>query len=166
MSIQKKYQIVCISDSMFLCIIIYIYIWGRAVRQGGTEDQCRGYSRNGLPPVPVSRNLFGGGVQATDDGTRDFLPGDSACLGTLCGVQGGDGLRVAVGPSIDASWEGNGWETALGNHVPRWGAMHIQAGLTNRRWITELPRWGVSGTGGDSDDNVGSFLTQTWRGGD
>ena len=76
---------------------------GRDVRQGGFEDQRWRYSRNGLPPVPGRRNTGGSGVRATDYGCAVFVLGDTACTGTLHGVQGGDGARVAGSPSTDSA---------------------------------------------------------------
>ena len=35
---------------------------GRFVQQGGPEYQCQEDSQNGLPPVPGSENVVGGGV--------------------------------------------------------------------------------------------------------
>ena len=52
--------------------------------------------------MPGSGNTIGGGVRAIDDGRGDFLPVETACLGTVRGVQGGDGARFDGSPSIDA----------------------------------------------------------------
>ena len=77
---------------------------GRAVRQGGLEDQCWEDSWNGLPPVPGGGNAFGGGIRETDDGSRYFLPGEAEGSGTLHRVRIGDGAQVAVGTHADAAW--------------------------------------------------------------
>ena len=53
-----------------------------------------------------------------DDRSGAFLPGETARSGTVRRVRGGDGARFTGGPYPDASWEGNGWETELGNHAP------------------------------------------------
>ena len=39
---------------------------------------------------------------ATDDGRGAFLPGKTACPGTMLGVQEVDGVRVVGSPSIEA----------------------------------------------------------------
>ena len=51
--------------------------------------------------------------------------------------------------TTDASLEGNGWETELGNYGPRRGAMYLQDSLLNFWGTTELPRQGVSMTVSD-----------------
>ena len=55
------------------------------------------------------RNTVGGGVRATDDGSKAFLPREAAGLGKVHGVWGGDGDRVDGIPFTDAAWEGNRW---------------------------------------------------------
>ena len=79
-------------------------------------------------------------------------------MGKVHGVRGGDGAQVAGGPSIDASWEGSGCETALGNHGPWRVDTYLQYGIPDHQGTAELPRQGVSGTGNDQDGNAGSFL--------
>ena len=106
---------------------------GRAVQQGGPEDQLREDSRNGLRPVPGGRNAVGGSIREKDDGSGAFLLGEAEGSGTVHGVQGVDGARVAGGPSTDAAWEGSWWETELGNHGPRQEATYLQDGLTDLR---------------------------------
>ena len=103
----------------------------RAVRQGGHEYQLQEDSQNGLPPIPGGGNTARGGVKEKDDGSRAFLPVEAAGVGTVHGVRGGDGARVAGGPSIEAAWEGSRWETELGNHGPRKGDKYLQDGLPN-----------------------------------
>ena len=56
---------------------------GRAVLQGGPEDQRQKDSCNGMPPVPGGRNAVRGGTQATDDGSNAFLPVEAAGSGTV-----------------------------------------------------------------------------------
>ena len=85
-------------------------------------------------------NTVSGGIWEMYDGSGAFLPVEAECLVTLRGVQVGYGARVAGSPLTDAAWEVNGWDTELGNHAPRRGAMYLQAGLTNRRGTMELPR--------------------------
>ena len=128
--------------------------------QYGPEYQRWEDSQNGLPPVPVGGNEFcgnsvRGGVRAINDRIRSFLPGETACSGTVHGVRGGDGDRVSGIPYIDTSWEGNGLEMALGKHSPQRGAMYLQDGLPNHWGTAELPYRGVSGTGGNVDRAVG-----------
>ena len=65
------------------------------------------------------------GVQATDDGRGDFIPGETACTGTVNAVRGVDGARVDVSPSTDAALEVNKREAALGNNVPWQRTIHI-----------------------------------------
>ena len=77
---------------------------GRAVRQGGPEDQHREEIRDGLPPVPGVGNAVGDSVRATDDGSRAFLLGWAECSGSVRGVRGGYGAQVSVSPSTDAVW--------------------------------------------------------------
>ena len=113
---------------------------GMAVKQVGLEDQRQEYSWNGLPPMPGGRNAVEGGIRETDDGSGSFLPGEEAGLGTVQGVQGGDGTRVAGGPYADTEWEGSGWETSLGNHALQREATYLNDGLPNLRGNTELPR--------------------------
>ena len=128
---------------------------GRAVQQGGPEYQHREYSRNGLPPVPGGGNEVRGGERETGDGSGAFLQGEKAGLGTVNVVWGVDGSRVAGGPYVDASWEGSGWEMALGNHASRQVAMNLQDSLTDHQVTAELPCRGVSGTGGNEDGGAG-----------
>ena len=130
----------------------------RAVRQGGPENKNREDSRNGIPSVPGSRNAFGGSVRETDDRSGDFLLGEAEGSGTVHGVWGGDGSWVSGSPSVDASWEGSGWDMALGNHGPQRGETYLQDFLTDLRGTTELTRRGVSRTGGEEDGNVDPFL--------
>ena len=137
---------------------------GRDVRQVGPEGKRGEDSRNGLMPMPGGGNEFGGGVRYKNDGNGDFLQGEAEGLGTVYGVQKGDGARVAGGPSIDAEWEGNGWETELGNHGPQRGSTYLQDGFPNRRGTSELPRQGVTGTVSDKNDNAGSFIPLSWTG--
>ena len=111
---------------------------GRDVKHSGPRYQHQEDSRNGLPPVPGGRNAVGGGTQETDDGSRAFLTGEAACLGTVCGVQGGYGAWFTGSPSTDAAWEGNRWETELVNYGPWKGDTYLQAGLPNRRGTAEL----------------------------
>ena len=105
---------------------------GRDVRQGGPDNQHQEDSRNSLLPMTGGKNAVGGGVRETDDGSGAFLPGETAVSGTVHGVRVRDGAWVVGGPSADAAWEGIGWETALGNHVLKWGATYLQDGLPNR----------------------------------
>ena len=65
------------------------------------------------------------GVQATDDGRGDFIPGEKACTGTVNAVRGLYGARVDVSPSTDAALEVNKREAALGNNVPWQRTIHI-----------------------------------------
>ena len=111
---------------------------GRDIQQGGPEYQRRKDSRNGLPPVPGSGNAVGGGIWAADDRSRAFLTGEATCLGAVHIVRGVDGAWFSGSPSTDTEWEGNGWETALGDHAPRRGATYLQGFLTNRRGTMEL----------------------------
>ena len=74
-----------------------------------------------------------------DDGVKVFLLGEAACMGRVHIVWGGDGARVAGSPYTDAAWEGNRWETKLGNHVHWWGDMYLQDGLPNRRGPRNCP---------------------------
>ena len=92
-----------------------------------------------MPPMPGDRNAVGGGVRNTGDGRGDFLTGDAVGLGTVHGVQGGDGDWVAGGPYEDAAWEGSGWETALRKLIPRWGVTYLQDGIPDRRGTAEVP---------------------------
>ena len=107
--------------------------------KGGPEDQRQEDSQNGLPPSPVGGNAVRGSVRATYDSRRDFLPGEALCLGTVHGVQGGDGAYVAGSPSTDTAWEGNRSDMALVNHAPRQGAMYLQDVITNLWGTTEFP---------------------------
>ena len=109
--------------------------------------------------MPGGGNAVGGGVQETYDGSGAFLLGEVVVLGKVHGVWGGYGARVSGGPYSDAAWECSGWETALGKHSPWWGSTYLQDEFSNRWGTAELPRRGVSGTGGDGDDDVGSFLS-------
>ena len=102
---------------------------GRSVQRVGPEYQRQGDSRNGLPPVPGDRNAVGGSIQETYDGSGAFLTGEAEGSGTLNGVRGRDGAQVSDGPRAGAAWEGIGWETALGNHGPEWGATYLHNGL-------------------------------------
>ena len=97
-------------------------------------------------------------------GIRDLLLVESACPGTVHRVRGGDGARGHGSPYIDAEWEGNMQETELENHGPRWGYMHLQDGFSNRHGTLELTRLGVSGTGGNTDGNTGSFFSPEYPG--
>ena len=97
----------------------------RDVRQVEYEYQRWEDSRNDLPPVPGGRNTVGCGVRAADDGRRAFIPGETACMGTVHVVRGGHDNRVSGILSTDAAWEGNGQEVVLGNQVPRQRDMHL-----------------------------------------
>ena len=76
---------------------------GKAVRQGGPEDQHQEDSRNGLLPMPGGRNAVGAGVRDTDDRSRAFLTVEVESLGTVHGVRGVDGYWVAGGLSLDSA---------------------------------------------------------------
>ena len=107
--------------------------------QGGPEDERQEDSYNGLPPVPVGSKAVGGGAMATGESSRAFLPVEVLWSGTVHGVRGGDGARLAGIPSTDTAWEGNGSDTALGKHIPQRGAMYLQDGLTNLWGTAEFP---------------------------
>ena len=132
--------------------------------QGGPEDQCQGDSNNGLPPMPVGRNAVGGSVREKYEGSKAILTGDASCSDTVHGVQGGDGARVAGIPPTYTAWEGNGSETALGNHSPRQVSMYLHTGLPNHLGTAEFPYRGVSGTGSHANDNAGSFISPAYMG--
>ena len=72
---------------------------GGAVRQGGSGDQRREDSRNGLPPVTGGRNAVVDGVWAPGGGSRSLPPGEAVCPGIVHEVLVGDGARVAGSPS-------------------------------------------------------------------
>ena len=112
--------------------------------------------------MPVGDNAVRGGVRATYDRSRDFLPVEAAYLGTVHGVWGGYGARVAGSPPTEKSWEGKGSEMALRNHGPWLGAMYLQDGLPNLWGTAQFTYRGVSGTGGDADGDVGSFLSPAY----
>ena len=68
---------------------------------GRTEYQYQEDSRNGMLPIPGGGNAVGDSVQATDYGSGEFLLEEAAGLGTVQGVQGGDGARVDGIPPSD-----------------------------------------------------------------
>ena len=53
---------------------------GRAVWQGGPEDQRREYGQNGLPTMSGGGNTVRGRVQEKDDVSGDFLPVEAEFL--------------------------------------------------------------------------------------
>ena len=128
---------------------------GRAVRQGGSKEKLREDSWNGMPPIPDGGNIVGGGARATNDGCRAFIPRETACPSKVHRVRGGDGARVAGSSSKDVAREGNGQVTTLRNHTPQRRSMYLQDGFPNRQGTKELPRQGVSGTGGNTDVDAG-----------
>ena len=48
--------------------------------------------------------MVGGGIQSIDDMRLALLPVEKACLGTLHGVQGGDGARFDGIPYTYTAW--------------------------------------------------------------
>ena len=85
-------------------------------------------------------NAVEGDIWETDDRGRAFLPGEAAGSGSVHGVQGRYGTWVAGGTHAETSWEGSGWETELGNHIPHRGSTYLQDGIPNLRGGAELPR--------------------------
>ena len=103
------------------------------VERGGPEDQCQEDRHNGLTHITGVSNAVIGGVQVMDDGRGSFLLVEAAGSGTVYGVRGVDDDRVVGSPSTDTAWEGNRWETALINIVPRRGSTYLHDGLPNHR---------------------------------
>ena len=60
-----------------------------------------------------------------DDRRGIILPVETASESKVFGVRGGDGVGVDGSPPTDVAREGNGRETALGEHGPRQRATHL-----------------------------------------
>ena len=88
-------------------------------------DKHREDGRNGLPSVSGSGHPVGGGIRSADDRTGVILPGAKVSASTVFGVWGGDGIGVSISPPTDTVQEGNGRETALGDHDPLQRATHL-----------------------------------------
>ena len=99
-----------------------------------------------------------------NDGSGEFIPVETVGLGTVHAVRGGYGALVDGGPHADTAWQGSRGKKTLVNHSPQWGATYLQDGILDRRETVELPRRGVSRTGGDEDSNAGSFLPPVFPG--
>ena len=89
--------------------------------------------------MPGGRNAVGGGIRETDDGTGAFILGEASGSDSVHGLQGGVWDRVDGGTHAATTWEGSGRETALGSHIPWWGATYLQDGLSDLRETKKLP---------------------------
>ena len=95
------------------------------MKQGQSMELGPGIARIGLPPVAGSGHPVGGGVRAADDRTGTILPGETASTITVLRMWGGHEVGVAGSPPTYAALEGNGRDTASGDHAPRQRATYL-----------------------------------------
>ena len=58
--------------------------------------------------MPGDKDIVRGGIRETDDGNRNFVPGEAEESDSIQGVQGEDGAQVSGKRYSDTEWEGTG----------------------------------------------------------
>ena len=80
-------------------------------------------------------------------------------MGSLKGVQGGDGSGIYGESHDDSAWAGGRGTPELENPGHKGREMYTSNGLHVQGRPADLPGEGMSGTSGDDDSNAGTLPT-------
>ena len=114
--------------------------------------------------MPGGGDPVGGGVQATDDGRGNLLPGASRGVGAVQVVQGGDGDWIICGAHDNTTWESGRGDMDLENLVHGGITTDVLHGLPVQGRPAELPGGGMPRTSGDKDGDAGTFYAPACSG--